>query len=102
MRLFIMHNLSTHLHGHPLQLLMTDRDFTDRDYELLLSLDEFLPSQRGARDDELDNIPVRLVTKEESGENRCCICLADMEEGEKVRQLPCRHYFHQEVRKELN
>merc|ERR1712137_774272 len=51
----------------------------------------------GATDEEINKIPKRTVSKEESiKENTCCICFNEMIENEIIRELPCGHCYHAE------
>jgi len=69
------------------------RDFNQNDYEMLLRLDDSLPSNKGANSTQISSLPTKTITAEDTKEN-CCICLNDFEEGDKVRSLPCLHKFH--------
>ncbi|KAG2385846.1 hypothetical protein C9374_002995 [Naegleria lovaniensis] len=86
---------SNHRHGiiggsvHPLYFV--DRDFDERDYELLLQLDAQQPTKT-VETSIIDKIP--LVTVEESN-CTCSICLDDLEVGSKASEIPiCNHKFH--------
>lgn len=70
-----------------------DRDFDERDYELLLQLDEYVPNRKIATENEMKKIEKRLVTSDDLNE-RCSICLVDLELGDSVKELPCNHIFH--------
>ncbi|KAF0978162.1 hypothetical protein FDP41_002677 [Naegleria fowleri] len=94
---FRFHHLShnNNRHGiiggsiHPLYFV--DRDFDERDYELLLQLDAQQPTKT-VETSIIDKIP--LVTVEESS-CTCSICLDDLEVGSKAREIPiCNHKFH--------
>eukprot|EP00274_Cyanoptyche_gloeocystis_P002789 CAMPEP_0196661198 /NCGR_PEP_ID=MMETSP1086-20130531/43185_1 /TAXON_ID=77921 /ORGANISM="Cyanoptyche gloeocystis , Strain SAG4.97" /LENGTH=634 /DNA_ID=CAMNT_0041995985 /DNA_START=15 /DNA_END=1919 /DNA_ORIENTATION=+ len=75
-----------------LGLAFVDRDFTPDDYDMLLRLDEQLPS-KGASQEVIDRIPCEIV--EVAGQGSCCICISDFERREKIRRLPCNHAYHQ-------
>ncbi|EGC33431.1 hypothetical protein DICPUDRAFT_92417 [Dictyostelium purpureum] len=79
-----------------------NRDFTSNDYDLLLSLDDNI-NNKGATNTEIIKLPVHKIDKNQATnpENNgpttnetCCICLCEMENGEEVRTLPCKHFFH--------
>jgi hypothetical protein len=86
-----------------LQLMLTARDFTGDDYEVLSRLDEEDEQQQqqhpmGGTQEELDRLPVYTVESEWRGSNensKCFICLNDFAKGDVVRILPCLHQFHQ-------
>jgi hypothetical protein len=77
-----------------LSLGMTDRDFNENDYEMLLRLDDSVKN-KGAKREEITALPRHKIKKGEAVVN-CCICMSDMEVGTAVRTLPCLHYFHVE------
>jgi len=80
----------------PLQmrLAMTNRDFTDADYEMLLQLDEHV-EKKGASKSTIRSLPTRKIREGETIE-KCVICLSEMEPDTEVRMLPCAHFFHSE------
>jgi hypothetical protein len=78
-----------------LGLHFVDRDFDERDYELLLQLDEQLPNRHTADAKLVEKVPVKSVTADDNYD-RCSICLCDMEEGEIRKELPCTHGFHKD------
>ncbi|KAK9843486.1 hypothetical protein WJX81_005373 [Elliptochloris bilobata] len=84
----------------PPQLLFSDRDFTEADYEMLLALDEGVENRRGATADAIDNIPTTVVgaagpAQEEGKDTRCPICLEELVAGAVLRRLACGHTsFH--------
>lgn len=39
-------------------------------------------------------VPGGLVQIEGGGADRCVICLCDFEDGEALKELPCRHMYH--------
>ncbi|KAL6761351.1 hypothetical protein V8C86DRAFT_2536218 [Haematococcus lacustris] len=47
--------------GLPAQLLLSDRDFTGDDYEMLLKLDETVENRKGATQQEIDALPLQVV-----------------------------------------
>mmetsp|Transcript_23097 Transcript_23097/g.74286 ORF Transcript_23097/g.74286 Transcript_23097/m.74286 type:complete len:303 (-) Transcript_23097:124-1032(-) len=52
---------------------------------------------RGATNQQIDRIttvPYAQGLIPEGEDASCAICLTDFEDGEQLRQLPCRHYFH--------
>lgn len=73
-----------------LRLMLTDRDFDENDYEMLLRLDETVDNRRGAAPGEID----ALGSKEVAGEGPagssavvcCSVCLEDV-----VRCVPSFH-----------
>ena len=89
-----------------LQLMLTARDFTGEDYEMLSRLDEEDEQQQqlqqqhmGGTQEELDRLPCYTVESDVckgSNENsKCFICLEEFCKGDVVRILPCLHQFHQ-------
>lgn len=101
------------VHRLPLQLLLTDRDFDEDDYELLLALDETVENRKGlkrqstrsflthartgASKEEIAALPTRMLDEEQLGrcsEPRCPICLEAHEVGASLRELPCGHAWH--------
>lgn len=93
-----------------LNLLMTQRDFTGDDYELLSRLDDDEGGRRrrmGASEVEIDRLPTYSVhppvatlqadnTRNDTCLSNCVICLEPFEEGNTNRILPCMHHFHQQ------
>ena len=85
-------------------LVMSDRDFTEDDYERLLALDNVV-ERRGVSAPALRRMPCSEwggsspSVKAPSGAScehheRCAICLEDYAEGESLRHLPCLHSYH--------
>lgn len=65
------------------------------DYEHLIRLDEQLIREKNRADsDQIEALPVKTATSDDK-EIRCCICMCDVEVGEKLRVLPCSHKYHQ-------
>ena len=56
------------------------------------------PSDNGGVDEnKLANLPVTKFKKVESKvgeEEKCPICLTELEDGEEIKTLPCKHLFH--------
>lgn len=73
----------TYVHGgHPL------------DYESLVRLDEELLRERNAAPkEEISALPKVKATKQDT-DIRCVVCMCDIEEGEDLRVLPCKHKYH--------
>merc|ERR1712137_1337276 len=64
-------------------------------YEFLSSLDRATAKKNCATKQQISALPVRLVTPADVAEDKCCaICLSDFALGEKIKTLPCKHYFH--------
>lgn len=88
-------------------LVMSDRDFTEDDYERLLALDN-TAVKRGMSATQLSRIPVSKWAARASigGEAedatggggdehaRCAVCLEHYQAGDSVRHLPCLHSYH--------
>lgn len=82
----------------PPQLLFSDRDFNDQDYEMLLRLDESV-ERKGATQDVINTLPtIRLghgpVLGDQAQHGDCTICLEACKAGDLLRKLPCEHYYH--------
>ena len=49
---------------------------------------------------DIENFPEQTYVKQTNGEEsdntRCMVCLADYEEGDRLRTLQCFHKFHTE------
>jgi hypothetical protein len=81
----------------PPHLLFSDRDFTDEDYEALLTLDEGVENRRGALQKEINALPTEKVSKRAAATSslgKCPICLEMYAAGETLRRLSCKHCFH--------
>lgn len=64
------------------------------DYETLVSLDEQLLRQKNAAPKTvIEKLPETIAAAADK-EVRCVICMCDVEEGEKLRELPCSHKYH--------
>ena len=79
-------------------LVLSDRDFTDQDYERLLTLDNVSVAKKGLS---VDAMARRGVVTRAWGENqnpsdapRCAVCLEGFSRGDCVSRLPCTHQYH--------
>lgn len=64
------------------------------DYESLVRLDEQLMRQRNAAPkDIISSLPTMVATTDDL-DTRCVVCMCDVEEGEVLRELPCKHRYH--------
>jgi len=77
-----------------LRLAMTDRDFTEADYELLQQLDEGVKSTKGATKATINSRSTTQKARARDCDERCSICLEEPKRGEQLRCLPCGHSFH--------
>ena len=88
-----------------LGLMLTERDFTGEDFELLSRLDEGnQPRHLGATTAEIGRLPTYTfvqsniapqdVSFSDRNDAKCIICLESFEEGDINRILPCMHHFH--------
>jgi len=71
--------------------LLASADMLDR----FIDLQETLAARRGVSEEVLNAIP---LIRYEGGENRateCMICLADFDNNDQLRRLPCGHVYHQ-------
>ena len=77
--------------------LMT-RELTAEDYDRLLALDETVHKQKTASVEELSLLPSFVApasTASTSQDDKaCCICMCDIDGGDRVKRLPCLHMFH--------
>ena len=81
----------------PAELLFSDRDFNEDDYEALLALDANVENRQGAAQDVINQLPSERVPRK--GENAtaygdCCICMDCINAGQVVRKLECGHSYH--------
>lgn len=81
------------------QLMFSDRDFDENDYEALLALDDSVENRKGASQCAIDSLevlsrPAASDAAVDGEEPRCPICLTDYECGAAMRRLPCKHQFH--------
>ncbi|EFJ50448.1 hypothetical protein VOLCADRAFT_73771 [Volvox carteri f. nagariensis] len=85
--------------GIPAHLLLSDRDFTPEDYELLCRLDEQVENRKGAKDEQLAALPTEVVGAEgrrrsDGVPSTCIICMEEIAPGDVLKRLPCLHDFH--------
>lgn len=66
--------------------------------DVLVDLVLGLVVARGASRAQLAALPVAVVSCMDPAADRCAICLAPFELGERARVLDCSHRFHVEVR----
>ncbi|KAM3356865.1 putative protein isoform X1 [Capsicum galapagoense] len=76
-------------------LLQTQRDFNENDYEMLLALDENNHQHGGSSARQINNLPQSTV-QNESLEEACAVCLETPTMGDVIRHLPCFHKFHKD------
>jgi len=73
-------------------------DISNLSYEALEAL--FPAQAQGAREETLRRLPVEVYRKREGDgasndeRNKCCICLEQFGDGDRVRRLQCLHIFH--------
>lgn len=71
-----------------------NREFNENDYEFLSSLDERVKKKSATRK-EISALPIKKLKSCDIEKGDCCsICLQDFEKGDRVRTLPCTHFFH--------
>lgn len=81
----------------PPELLFSDRDFTEDDYEALLALDESVENRQGAAQDVINQLPSERVPRngdQHTAYGDCCICMDCINAGQVVRKLECGHSYH--------
>lgn len=76
-------------------LLQTQRDFNENDYEMLLALDENNHQHGGSSSRQINNLPQSTV-QNESLQEPCAVCLETPTIGDVIRHLPCLHKFHKD------
>ncbi|XP_074268319.1 uncharacterized protein LOC141591770 isoform X1 [Silene latifolia] len=76
------------------QLLHSDREFGEDDYEMLLALDENNHEHLGASVAQIANLPESQVRSEST--EVCSICIETPAIGDTMRHLPCLHKFHKD------
>ncbi|XP_021835075.2 uncharacterized protein [Spinacia oleracea] len=76
------------------QLLESDREFGENDYEMLLALDENNHTHLGASVARIANLPESTVHNDNC--EVCSICLETPAIGDTMRHLPCLHKFHKD------
>ncbi|CAN4090954.1 unnamed protein product [Withania somnifera] len=76
-------------------LLQTQHDFNENDYEMLLALDENNHQHGGSSARQINNLPQSTV-QNESLEEACAVCLETPTMGDTIRHLPCLHKFHKD------
>merc|ERR1712137_1157222 len=71
------------------------RDFSADDYEFLSSLDATVKKKPAASRKEISSLPTKKlkVTDFQAGD-RCAICIEEYVKGDRVKTLPCNHFFH--------
>jgi len=72
---------------------MCNRDLTPEDYELLLRLDESL-EKKTVKKETLTTLTEKTIDEEVQRMELCTVCMFNYELGDKVKYLPCGHYFH--------
>jgi len=76
------------------QLLeLCNRDLTPEDYELLLRLDETV-EKKTVKQETLSSLSESTVESESQCSELCTICMCNYGMGEKIKNLPCTHFFH--------
>jgi hypothetical protein len=85
--------------GIPVHMLLSDRDFTPEDYELLCRLDDKVENRKGAKEEQLAALPTEVVGAEgrrrsDGAPATCTICLEELAAGDVLKRPPCLHDFH--------
>ena len=82
-------------------LVLSDRDFTDQDYERLLTLDNVCVAKKGLSADAMARRGVvtrawgeAKKTGDARDAPRCAVCLESFLRGDRVSRLPCTHQYH--------
>ena len=90
------------------RLMMTDRDFTDADYDMLIALDRLgphthAPTSGGGGSAASVRVVLESINhgpyaggavEDEDDAPNCVICMDDLEERQDVATLSCAHQFH--------
>jgi len=81
--------------GISLQQLLEicNRDLTPEDYELLLRLDD-LVEKKTVKIETLSSLSETTIESESQCSELCTICMCNYGMGEKIKNLPCKHFFH--------
>jgi len=77
-----------------MRLALTDRDFTEDDYEMLLRLDDGI-GQQGLKKEKIEALPTQRASTSDCSE-QCVVCLENYTKGQVMRVLPCGHSFHRQ------
>ncbi|GFR53031.1 hypothetical protein Agub_g15723 [Astrephomene gubernaculifera] len=85
--------------GLPPSLLLSDRDFTPEDYEMLCRLDDKVENRKGAREEQLASLEELVVGSEGRRQSdgsvaTCVVCMDELAPGAVVKRLYCKHEFH--------
>jgi hypothetical protein len=82
-------------------LVLSDRDFTDQDYERLLTLDNVSVAKKGLSVDAMARRGVvtrawaeKKTPSDDADAPRCAVCLESFSRGDWVSRLPCTHQYH--------
>jgi hypothetical protein len=84
-------------------LVLSDRDFTDQDYERLLTLDNVSVAKKGLSADAMARRGVvtrawaekkTKTPSDDADAPRCAVCLESFSRGDCVSRLPCTHQYH--------
>ena len=84
-------------------LVLSDRDFTEQDYERLLTLDNVSVAKKGLSADAMARRGVvtgawgetrRIPSDDGDAPPRCAVCLECFSRGDSVSRLPCTHQYH--------
>lgn len=82
-------------------LVLSDRDFTDQDYERLLTLDNVSVAKKGLSADAMARRGVvtrawaeKKTPSDDADAPRCAVCLESFSRGDLVSRLPCTHQYH--------
>lgn len=90
--------LPHHHHHHHQNLLGSHNDDDNRETNILDAfLANFLLSSSRNSDKKQKFKTKKLKKSEIAEDDCCCICLEEYRPGDKVKVLPCSHFFHPKV-----
>jgi hypothetical protein len=68
-------------------------DLNTLTYEQLIALDNTIV-KKGMNAEEMKQFPIEIHYKDASSVCNCSICISELESGEVIRKLGCKHVFH--------